>query len=316
MEQVYLIREAMIVFYKKHQKIIMPILKFIMGFFIFITINKSIGYAKEIMKIPFVLLLSILTMMIPIQWFFVLVIFVVSTHLFFVSMEVAILTFGILMVIQLLYVRLFPKESLLIIAILICYYLKIPYAVPLFAGLFIGISAIIPTAIGTFIWYFIPHISTFVEVKSNGDLFNMPDIFAQLYISMINAITGNQTWIVTTIVFAGVITIVYFLGKLEVDYGWYLAIAVGAGVNIIGFMIAMMMIDIQVGALGLFGSTIGSAALVMLVQFFYCVVDYSSAEKVQFEDEDNYYYVKVVPKIMIARSNREIRRITREPYKE
>ncbi|HOA81281.1 MAG TPA: hypothetical protein PKK61_09505, partial [Defluviitaleaceae bacterium] len=56
-------------------------------------------------------------------------------------------------------------------------------------------------------------------------------------------------------------------------------------------------------------SIIISMLIMFVIQFFYRVVDYSRVENVQFEDEENYYYVKVIPKIILEKPKREIKRI-------
>jgi len=43
--------------------------------------------------------------------------------------------------------------------------------------------------------------------------------------------------------------------------------------------------------------TVISMLLVFVAQFFRVVLDYTSVEHVQFEDDDYYYYVKAVPKV-------------------
>ena len=43
--------------------------------------------------------------------------------------------------------------------------------------------------------------------------------------------------------------------------------------------------------------------LAQIVRFFIFNVDYLRIENVQFEDEDYYYYVKAVPKVMVYTSD-------------
>ena len=43
-----------------------------------------------------------------------------------------------------------------------------------------------------------------------------------------------------------------------------------------------------------------TVVIAWFLQFFLHSVDYTKAEKVQFEDDDYYYYVKAVPKIKVA----------------
>ena len=44
------------------------------------------------------------------------------------------------------------------------------------------------------------------------------------------------------------------------------------------------------------GSVI-SVVIAMIIQFLFFNLDYSRTERLQFEDDDYYYYVKAVPKI-------------------
>jgi hypothetical protein len=53
--------------------------------------------------------------------------------------------------------------------------------------------------------------------------------------------------------------------------------------------------DISIG--GLFLGAVVAAAVAFLFKLFTFSVDYAKTERVQFEDDGYYYYVKAVPKI-------------------
>ena len=55
--------------------------------------------------------------------------------------------------------------------------------------------------------------------------------------------------------------------------------------------------------------TIISVLVAKVVEFFVFSVDYSRTEKVQFEDDDYYYYVKAIPKINVATPSRTVKKI-------
>ena len=42
-----------------------------------------------------------------------------------------------------------------------------------------------------------------------------------------------------------------------------------------------------------------SVALALILEFFIFSVDYSKAEKFQYEDDEYFYYVKAVPKLLL-----------------
>ena len=47
----------------------------------------------------------------------------------------------------------------------------------------------------------------------------------------------------------------------------------------------------------------------VILNYFVLDLDYSRIEKVQFEDDDYYYYVTAVPKIRIVEEDKEIKKI-------
>ena len=68
-----------------------------------------------------------------------------------------------------------------------------------------------------------------------------------------------------------------------------------------------MNVSVSVGAVVL--GTLGSLLLALVVEFFVLSVDYSRTEYTQFEDDEYYYYVKAVPKMSIAVSNKKVKKI-------
>ena len=58
-----------------------------------------------------------------------------------------------------------------------------------------------------------------------------------------------------------------------------------------------------------------SLLLAVVLQFFVFNVDYSRTEKVQFEDDEYYYYVKAVPKIVVARPEKKVKQINSQKTK-
>ncbi|NLK21340.1 MAG: hypothetical protein GX308_04535, partial [Epulopiscium sp.] len=68
----------------------------------------------------------------------------------------------------------------------------------------------------------------------------------------------------------------------------------------------------DINLFGLVLSTIASMIIMFSIQFFHIIVDYSRAERVEFEDEENYYYVKIIPKINLEKPKREIKRIVQD----
>ena len=59
----------------------------------------------------------------------------------------------------------------------------------------------------------------------------------------------------------------------------------------------------------LVGSII-SCVIAFVIQFLFFNLDYSRTERLQFEDDEYYYYVKAVPKMAVAVPEKRVKRIT------
>ena len=47
----------------------------------------------------------------------------------------------------------------------------------------------------------------------------------------------------------------------------------------------------------------------MLLEFLFFNLDYNRTERVQFEDDEYYYYVKAVPKVNLSSSEKKVQKI-------
>ena len=119
--------------------------------------------------------------------------------------------------------------------------------------------------------------------------------------------------VVTIVAFAVTLTLVYVIRRLSIDYAWTIAMVAGAFVNIMVILIGDLMFDTEVSLLGAIIGTIISFLLTVVLQFFVFHVDYSRTEKVQFEDDEYYYYVKAVPKVTMARPEKQVKHIAGQP---
>ena len=69
--------------------------------------------------------------------------------------------------------------------------------------------------------------------------------------------------------------------------------------------------DSQINILGTIIGTVIAAFISLGIEFFAFNLDYSRTEKVQFEDDDYYYYVKAVPKVTLTAPDRRVKKINR-----
>ena len=62
--------------------------------------------------------------------------------------------------------------------------------------------------------------------------------------------------------------------------------------------------------------TVVAVLLGIVLEFFVFGGDYTRTERLEYEDDDYYYYVKAVPKALVATSERSIKKINGEPMRD
>ena len=311
------IRENVISFYKRFEIYILFILKLMAGLLVFGIIN-DIGFAREEflkyvsppLRFPYTFLLSLLFAITPYTIGYLLMMVAICIQLSS-SIEVTVLVLAFMLCFMFFYIRLAPQKCILILVTILAFYFKIPYAVLLYAGLYMGITSIIPIIIGVFIWEFIPSISILLNTTRTAgtDFMEMPATFAEVYVQMLQQLSNHTDWIFVAFVFAMIVIAVYGISRLSIDYSKELAIGLGAVLNVVAFIIVVLITRMEINLLFMLLSTIISVLIIEVIHFFDILLDYSRAESVQFEDDENYYYVKVVPKIMMSKKKRVVKRI-------
>ena len=102
---------------------------------------------------------------------------------------------------------------------------------------------------------------------------------------------GNKEMYLVIVIFVITAIVVYLVRRMEVDNAWTLAIISGALIQIAGLFVGYIVLGV---------GNIISLLIAFILQFLFMNLDYARTERVQFEDDDYYYYVKAVPKKMVA----------------
>jgi hypothetical protein len=184
----------------------------------------------------------------------------------------------------------------------------VPCFIPICFGLKGKMSSAVSVACGSVLYSFIQIISDKMHILQNAEA---EDMLVNLQI-LIDGVLQNKSMLLSAIVLAAVVLIVNVVKRLPVDYSWHAAIGVGAVVYLIAFSIGGMYLNLDLTIGKNIISTLIAIVLALIVEIFVLNVDYSRTERMEFEDDEYYYYVKAVPKMSISEANREIKKITIE----
>jgi hypothetical protein len=298
-------REKLKLFYSKNEVFIMPLIKFILAFAVFGTINSRLGYMTRIDNIAVVLIVALMCSFLPSAAMLVLAALISLLHMYALSMEVALVGLCLYLLMFLLYLRFCPKDSIVVLLTPLLYAFKMPYVMPVAMGLLGGPASAISVGCGVVIYYL------FAAITGNAATINtMGEEEAAAKIRLlVDAILGNKQMFVMIVAFTVTVFVVWLIRRMSVDYSWTIAMAAGIMVDLVILLVGDLLYDTNMSFLNAIIGAIVAFAVAKVIEFFRFCVDYSRTEKVQFEDDEYYYYVKAVPKMTVAAQTKTVKRI-------
>ena len=328
LEYILIAREHIVKYYKLLETFLLPVFKFLLGYIVFSGIF-SIGLVSErvagftegftgtMLAGFFALMFTVLPM--NMSWLLIILSLVSQ---FSANTEVAIALFIFLMFIYLFYARMAPRESVFIIITFLAFRYNVPYLVPMIAGLYFPLTTIFPIAIGVFLSSQAPLVfglmtpDTPVALVAERELVDiileLPAAFSEVYLALITSLEATGAWVFTAVIFAMVIVLIHFVSRQAIDYSKQIAIGLGSVMLIFGFVVSVVWGTEQANVGVVILGTIVCAILALVATFFDMVLDYNRAESVQFEDENNFYHVRIIPKMNMDRSKRIMMRLQPE----
>ena len=292
MNALLIIRDTFRAVYARYGAFLRPVLKLLLAFVMLIAIEKGMGYEAMLAKPAVILAASFVCMLFPWGFISAMAGAYVAGNMFAVSpiMAAATAAFGIMVFV--LYYGFKPGTGIIISLIPLMFFFRIPFIMPLVLGLTIGIYSAVPAAIGVIAWqlihYFAENVSSLGESKDILATSQLTDACRQ--------IMGNKYMLITILAFVLCIGIVSIISNSSIDNSRVLAVSAGTGVLAVLMIFGGVLVGEESVFLSIIGLIISYALAFLYVQVFFSA-DYSRTERLRYEDDDYYYYVKAVPKI-------------------
>ena len=298
-------RQYIKTFISKYEVYLKPLMKLVIALAAMMMLNGKIGYMHRLDSISIVLIIALMCSFMPMNFIiFVSALFMIL-HLYALSMGCAAIMLVIFLVMFLLYFRFSPKDALVVILTPMCFALKIPYVMPLAMGLLGTPASAVSVGCGVVVSFLIGHVTDNATAIMSMD----SDDMATRFRFIIDSFLDNKEMLFTIAAFAVTITVVYLIRRMSVDYAWTIAIIAGALTDVVLLLVGDLMFDTNVSFGGIIIGTIIAVLIAKVVEFFSFNLDYSRTEKVQFEDDEYYYYVKAIPKFTVSTPSRTVKRI-------
>lgn len=298
-------REVIKCFYAKFDIYVKLVVKFLLALVSFLMMNSKIGFMQQLRSPLVSVVLALICSFIPLNGTVVIAGILMLAHAFALSLETCLGVTAIVCVTYLLYFRMSAKLAILMVITPLCFMIGLPYVVPLLGGLLFGPAAAIPAGCGSVVYYLIKYMSLNSTSLSTGEA----EGGAAKVATLIESLISNKEMYLCLVAMILTVLIVYFIRRLSMDHSWELAIGIGTVVNIVIHLTGALMPGVTVKIVTLLLGSAASALIAFVVKFFVFSVDYTRTERVQFEDDEYYYYVKAVPKNVIAKPKKTVKKI-------
>lgn len=298
-------REKLKLIYSKNEVFILPVVKFLLAFLALNLVNGQLGYMDRLDNIALVLIVSLLCSFLPNGCIILFAALFSLLHLYALSLEVAVVGFCLYLVMFLLFFRFGPKDSIVVLLTPVLFVWRIPYVIPIAMGLLGTPAAAVSVGCGVAVYYFLDNVAAIAPIIGAMDA---GEASAKLRM-VIDGLLVNKAMLVMIVAFAATVIVVYLIRRMSIDYSWTIAMIAGAIFNLVILLIGDLLYDTNISVGGAVLGSVLAILVAKVLEFFRFCVDYSRTEKVQFEDDEYYYYVKAVPKMTVTAQTKTVKRI-------
>ena len=298
-------------FYAQYEMYLLPFLKLILALVYFVWINSNMGYMKALDNILVVLVLALICCILPTGMMIFTGFALMIAHCYALRIEVAGFMLVLILFMMILFLRFSAGKNIVLVLTPLAFAFDIPVILPIGCGLLSNAVAALPAAGGVIIYYFIRLVRIQAQVLTGEDA----DIMSNLTLLSDGLMKNGELWI-TLVAFVAVVLVVNLIRTRMFDYAWRIAIVAGGVVYVMIMLAGSMMFGVSISILPLIIYTVIAVLLGIVLEFFVFGGDYTRTERLEYEDDEYYYYVKAVPKALVSTSERSIKKINGEPVKE
>ena len=299
------LRENLKKIYSRNEAFILPVIKFLLSFIVLSIINGKMGYMTKLDNMAIVLIVSLLCSFLPTGFMAFFAMMFAVLHMYALSIETAAVGLVVFLLLYLLFLRFTAKEALVVVLTPVLCMLKLPYVMPVAMGLIGTPASCVSVGCGVVVYYLLQTVITNAPtINSMG----AEEATAKLRL-LIDGMLGNKAMLVMIAAFAITVIVVHLIRRMSVDHSWTIAMVAGVMIEVMILLVGDLMYDTNLSIVSALLGAVVTLIACKIIEFFRFCLDYSRTEKVQFEDDEYYYYVKAVPKMTVAAPTNTVKKI-------
>ena len=291
MDSILQLRKTIRDFFGRYDLFLVPCLKFLLAFFSFILINRTLPYMDVLGSPVILIILSLLCAILPVVAIAVIGTVMIILQCFAANLMIGIVALLLFILLLVLLLRFVPSDCIWVILTPFAFALNLAAVIPIALGLLRNRASVIAGIGGVIVYCFISDVGTVASLAASGRLEQL-----EVVQRLVGDLVGHRELILSSIVFTAVILIVNLIRRMLTRYTYLTAVAAGGAVFFVLRLIGAFFLEKKIEAGRDLLGVLLSVAVCLVIAFFIHCADYKRTRLLQFEDDDYYYYVKAVPK--------------------
>ena len=276
--------------YGQYEMYILPVMKFVLALVYFLWINANMGYMSRLNNVFLVLILALICSILPSSAMMYIGFVLILVHSYALGIEIAAFMLVLILLMMIFFLRFSGEQNVTFVFTPLSFGFSVPTLLPIGSGLLCNAFSALPAGCGVIIYYFI----RFIRVQHK--LLENPDVaIADKLKLLTDGIVQNWGMWITVIAFIAVILLVNLIRTRSFDYAWRIAIIAGGVVYVLMIIAGGFYFRLDIDVVTLIIYTVISVVIGLLLEFFVFGGDYTRTERLEYEDDEYYYYVKAVP---------------------
>lgn len=293
-------------FYEKHYVVLRGIFKALVMFGALVIVTEQLNYNDFLGQYVVLAALALLCGVTPDVVSAVVIILTATAEIASVSLLLASAVLLVFIIYMLLFGRLEKRQCVLILAVPLMMSVRIGFVVPVLAALFFSPVMVPAIIMGVIMNYSMLGVMNF-DAAGTASGFDENALNALQY--LIDSVLKDKMVIVSIITYCFGFLCIYFIRRCKMRHGSQIGILVGAIVMMAIELFSNILWDLNMNLVSLTLQVVISMAVGYVVQFFRLTLDYHGTRKLQFEDDEYYYYVTAIPKFKVAVVDKTVTRI-------
>ena len=305
-------RERFLKYYETHDTLVRFLFRFAMLLISLSVVTYMIGFAS-ILCMPLVIVAISVAGAFGKNYVQILIVSsVITIHLYAISSELETVVLCIFAISYLVVFRFAPRAVNAVLLTFMCFALQIPYVLPIVIALYVPVSCLFSVNMGILMYYILRNVSKF-ELNLTRDIMENSSN-ALLFVA--NHILNNKEMLIMMVSFTIIIVVVGIIRNSSLNNAWRLATVVGTIVQLFLIVILYFIWRVDTPIIMFIIETAIALFIGLMSSIFTFNASYAKTERLEFEDDDYYYYVKAVPKIKVSVDNIKVTHINAKNSKE